>query len=287
MSVCPVCDSTLERTHPDWVSLCPTCRFLKSSLRPSISETSSEDEIDEALRETALKHLRQSNFERILTLLHQTQACSGRRLLEVGSAHGWFLDQAAQFGFHCYGVEPDPWPLSRTSTESHTVWKGFFPEAIPKTETFDVIVFNDVFEHLPDVQLAMRSCVHHLEENGVLVINLPLSTGTIYRLASALKGLGMISPYDRMWQKSFVSPHTCYFTQDNLARLARRFQLTEILRASLPSIRIHGLWERLRFDRKSSILISAGLWMAMVALMPTLRLLPPDIGVQFFRRTHD
>ncbi len=39
--------------------------------------------------------------------------------------------------------------------------KGYFPDALDKKEKFDVIVFNDVIEHIPNIEGALASCFQH------------------------------------------------------------------------------------------------------------------------------
>jgi hypothetical protein len=51
----------------------------------------------------------------------------------------------------------------------------------------------------------------------------------------------------------------------------------------LPSLRIRGLWQRLRYDPHQSIVLAAMMWPPLVILAPLLRFLPNDIGVQFFK----
>jgi SAM-dependent methyltransferase len=161
---------------------------------------------------------------------------------------------------------------------------GFFPNVVRPGETFDAIVFNDVFEHLPNLSVAMSEIGRILAPNGLLVINLPLATGVFYRIADTLDRMGCHGPFERMWQLDFPSPHRSYFSQNQLSEIARRYGFEECARYSLPSLRVDGLWERLRYDPNQSVLSAAAMWPLLALVTPFLRFLPPDIGVQIFRR---
>ena len=94
--------------------------------------------------------------------------------------------------------------------------------------------------------------------------------------------VGLEAPYERMWQKGFASPHLSYFRPEALACLARREGLFEVYRGSLDSFAFEGLWQRLRYDRTSSILGSAATWIAITLAGLLLRRLPADVPLQSF-----
>jgi cyclopropane fatty-acyl-phospholipid synthase-like methyltransferase len=91
----------------NWLLVCPSCGFLRSTLMPSISKKTGSATIDESKHADGLGKLRQSNFQRILTRLSALSHAPGKRLLEVGCAHGWFLKAAMTHGFEVFGLEPD------------------------------------------------------------------------------------------------------------------------------------------------------------------------------------
>jgi len=268
----------------NWIFACKSCGFLMSSLQPRIEASSFDTSIDEGSRFNALEQLRINNFRRILTQLSTIAPAHGKRLLDVGCAHGWFLDIATQLGFIVNGIEPDPGISILAAKSDRRVWQGFFPDDLPEDQRFDVIVFNDVFEHLPYPSQAIAACHHLLEKGGILVINIPNSNGVFYRLAELLSRLGISTPLERMWQKQFPSPHLSYFNPSQLKQLAEENGFIECHRSTLPSIELKGLWTRLRYDRSTSFLYSALVWLGVVAFFPLIRILPADISLQMFRK---
>ncbi len=280
---CPICRQTMKVDQPEWVHKCPSCGYLRSTLTPTISQSPEGTTIDEEHRAHALDAIRRENFQRILHFLGK-ESLPSRALLEVGCAHGWFLQAAQQCGYEVYGLEPDPMLGALAQQSNLPVWIGFFPDYLPSDRQFDIIVFNDVFEHLLDVAGAMMTCANLLRPNGVLIINLPVSSGIFYRVAVLLRHLGYSGPFDRMWQRHFPSPHISYFRPSQLQILATQYGLTEIRQATLPSVSRRGLWHRLRYDTSTSIFVAALVYCGVMFVTPFLHYLPADISVHFFRK---
>lgn len=284
---CPICDTALRRATPDWLHRCPACGFEASTLDCVPARIASEEEhLDEAAREAALRDLRQGNFRIVLDRAFGDAELAGLTLLEVGCGHGWFLDEAKRRGIITFGIEPDAKIARRSATYgAHRIRTGFFPEALEDSERFDIIVFNDVFEHLPDIRAALHAVERHLNPGGHLVLNMPSRGGFFYRLARAFAAFGVQGPFDRMWQKGMPSPHLSYFTADDARRLCGRYGLGEEHSFALPSLPFRRLWQRLRLSKSNPVPVDMAIWAGCVLLIPFLQLLPPDITVQSFRRT--
>jgi len=234
----------------------------------------------------ALAPLRARNFEIVLDRLAACGAAGGQ-LLDVGCAHGWFLDAAHRRGYAASGIEPDRDVASKAVQRGHDVKHGLFPDVLSARARFDVVVFNDVFEHLPDPRAALHAIAEALRPGGLLAINLPNSRGAFYRLAEGLRRLGWRGAHDRLWQVGFPSPHLSYFHPDALARLASGFGFEEIERQALPSFVRQGLWQRLRYDPQASWISCAVTWLAVSLAAPVLQRLPSDISLTIFRRLPD
>ena len=280
---CSVCDTRMRPLRHDWCFACPVCGCLASNLSPNIGNGQVADIIDEKRREIALAGLRKKNFERILDRVDSMTDPSRRSLLEVGCAHGWFLDAAARRGYEVHGIEPDAPIGALASSKGHNITIGSFPAALAPGTRYDVIVFNDVFEHLPHPRTALAACRQRLLPGGLLVINLPNSNGTCFRIATFLDRLSIPGPHDRMWQKGLPSPHLSYFHPDALTRLAGREGFGEIYRGTLDTLDRRGLWQRLRLDRRSSLFGAMAAWLGIAVASPMLGWLPSDISLQIYK----
>jgi SAM-dependent methyltransferase len=278
ISTCSICEHANLSYRHDWLYRCSACGFLSSSLKVKINDV----QVDEEKREIALHDLRRQNFESVLNLL-PVAGLRSDRILEVGCGHGWFMVAAEARGYKAVGIEPDKHIAAIASAKGANVRVGYFPDVIGPDEKFDAIIFNDVFEHLSDPFAAMEAIKDCLSPSGIVAINLPLATGIFYRIADALDRIGGHGPFQRMWQLGFPSPHRSYFSAAQLSALATRCGLREIIRCSLPSLRIRGLWQRLCYDPNQSLFFAVLMWLPLVVAVPLLRFLPHDIGVQLFK----
>jgi 2-polyprenyl-3-methyl-5-hydroxy-6-metoxy-1,4-benzoquinol methylase len=134
--------------------------------------------------------VRRKNFLRIIRLIDQFTQGGERTLLDVGCAHGLFLEMTAKV----QGVEPHHAVAQSTRSKGFVVRKGYFPSALANSERFDVIVFNDVLEHIPNIQKCLAACHRMLNHDGILVLNLPNSRGILYWLSKILRGFGPAPP---------------------------------------------------------------------------------------------
>lgn len=272
---CPVCGSNMAEGLTPWHQSCAHCQYEASTLQTSINVDASHRCINEAYRETGLHDLRLSNANALLKQI-ELRTPKGARLLEVGCAHGWFMDIASK-RYDVLGLEPDEYIYRATLERGLPVRNGFFPDAIGADELFDVIVFNDVIEHISDIEGVLRSCYRHLNPGGLLVINLPSSKGVFYRLSKIACRIGYSGYFDRMWQKGLPSPHVHYFDLETLSALLEKFCFVRAADGSLPSLRLKGLYRRLVYVRTVNTLFASVLYIIIGSLLPVLRLLPSDI----------
>jgi SAM-dependent methyltransferase len=272
---CPACGSPLEHRLESWLVFCPACGLWRSTLGQE-DRLQESRALDESRRVSGLVPLRDENYRRALNALRGLGPLQGKRLLDVGCAYGWFLKAAREAGMVCIGLEPDPEIAGAAVRQGFHVWIGYFPSAIPPRNAFDVIAFNDVLEHIYDLDGALSACRRLLRPGGLLMIGAPDSRGFLFRAAAVLARLGRKGLLHRLWQKGYPSPHVNYFNLSNLARLTRRHGFAPQVERSLPTLRVRGLWSRLHMDRRPSPLSLAS-YLALVAALPVLRyLLPSD-----------
>lgn len=282
--VCLVCGDSRSTGLTDWHAACRACGYESAALQVTINQTSAGEPVDENGRERGLKAIRQENFRDIVSAVLRFAQPGSRRLLDVGCAHGWFLETARDH-FDVLGIEPDAIVGGRTAARGLPVRAGYFPDALQDGETFDVIVFNDVIEHIPDIRAALAACDARLSDNGVLVLNLPSSTGFFYRLSKLFAKAGWRGPFDRLWQKGLPSPHVHYFNPDNLQRLLEHQGFERIYNGELPSLRAKGLLDRIRCAGNIAGPVLYVQYAAVLCTLPLLAAFPSDIIVSMFRKT--
>lgn len=278
--LCDICATEMRRDILPETFHCPSCGFYKSSLAVQINASA---RIDETAREQALKPIRTANFRQILDECG-TLIPAGGTLLDVGCAHGWFMEAATARGFKAVGIEPDIVMAKRAMEAGNYVKVGLFPEVLGPDEKFDAISFNDVFEHLPDV-ISMANAVHaHLRPGGVAIINLPVSEGVVFRTARIAARAGFTGPLQRMWQQGLPSPHLSYFSAETLGRLMQRAGFSLLRQGSIEAIATDGLYERIRYDKKMSAAKASAYLVAAHIMRAVGHVAPSDINYFAFRK---
>lgn len=181
------------------------------------------------------------------------------------------------------GIEPDPLIAQVACARGFEVKSGFFPDVVVG-ESYDVIAFNDVLEHIPDVNRTLAACHAHLNAGGYVIVNAPDRTGLLYRLSKIMARIGMGKSFERMWQVGFPSPHLHYFDTATMHAFALKAGFAIVDDFPLPTATHAGLYSRVRYDKSVSI-VKAGLLTAILAAMiPMLTLLPADIRVWILRK---
>ncbi len=267
--VCECCGAPMQPLG-DWVHVCHKCGFQASNLTPAAGSVI-----------PGLEELRLKNFEVLLDQLEKVKILQGARLLEVGSARGWFLEAAVRRGVQVQGIEPAAVNAEVSRKNGLAVEIGFFPNDLKNCGPFDLVIFNDVFEHLPKPSAVIQAVQSLLKPGGIAVINLPSSKGVLFLIASFLSRLGVVGPLARLWQMGMPSPHVSYFSPENLNLLIQRHSNLQLLkRFSMQSVSRQGLASRIGASHtgaKGALMFSV-IW----GLSFILPLLPSDIEVLVF-----
>jgi SAM-dependent methyltransferase len=203
-----------------------------------------------------LGNIRKINNDIILREILRQLENGGRRLLDVGSGLGFFLRDASLLGFDVTGIEPDANVVEASRNSGVQIRHGFFPDCLNPEEKFDVIVFNDVLEHISDVPGALDASASHLVPGGLLVLNCPDRDGIFYKLAVALDRVGWHEPFDRMWQRTLPSPHIWYFSQRDLKTFGKQRDLACVMAMKLKPISLSHIKSRVSYVRTQSRLTS-------------------------------
>jgi len=273
-----------------WLARCPVCGLWRSTLGSADGRLQDSTALDEERRRKGLAAVRAANIRLTLDLLsdlsglRDDRPLPGLRLLDVGCAYGWFLLEARRAGCAGTGIEPDPEIAEAARREGLDVRTGYFPEAVDPAETFDVIAFNDVLEHLADLDGVLEACRTSLRPHGLLVVSAPSSEGVLYRTALVLARLGARAPLGRLWQEGFPSPHLSYFSRAGLDRLMAKHGFHPHGRRRLRTFSCRGLADRIGFDSRHRVrpLLTAGLLMAAAPAINFL--LPADQLLSVYRR---
>ena len=152
--------------------------------------------------------------------LDRLKQSTGKRLLDVGSAKGAFLDVAAREGWEPEGIEP-----SETDSDysrgvfNLPVFTGTLKEAKLPSEQYDAVTMLDVIEHLWRPSETISETFRVLKPGGALIVFTPNHDSLIFLLARWLRRIGFRgSPLELL----YPVVHVHYFTPRSLSRLLRQ-----------------------------------------------------------------
>lgn len=132
---------------------------------------------------------------------------SGGRLLDVGCAYGFFLQEARGF-FDVAGIELAEDAAEHGRRCGLDVRTGQAdPEILDQLGAFDAIVLLDVIEHLRSPRDTASLLAQHLKPGGILVI----TTGDFGALSARLAGA--------RWRLMTPPQHLWFFSQESMRRM--------------------------------------------------------------------
>ena|ERR1022692_1520854 len=281
---CPICGCGFKNIRREWLFACSGCGLLASNLEPKIPTQVALTILDEDRRASGLADIRMRNNNIILDRIQKVLNKTSKRLLDVGSGLGFFLKDAALRGFDVSGIEPDANVVENSRKTGLQVRHGYFPLCLDAGETFDVIVFNDVLEHIPDLFGTLDACRTRLAPAGLLVLNCPNRRGVFYRIADLLDRMGLHGPFDRLWQRETPSPHVWYFEPSDLRTVGEQRGLAWVETLDLLPITLRGISDRIFYVRNQPVIMGTIALLGALLLVPFLVLLPRDISVVMLRK---
>jgi 2-polyprenyl-3-methyl-5-hydroxy-6-metoxy-1,4-benzoquinol methylase len=171
--------------------------------------------------------LHRANARRRLRLLAARQAGRGR-LLDVGCAAGFFIDEARAAGWDASGVDVSDEMVRWAETElALPVARGTLRDLPAGDPPFDVITMWDYIEHAIDPRRDLVLAAERLRPGGLVA----LSTGDVGSLCARVSG--------RRWHLLTPEHHNFFFSRRTLVALLEQtgFEVLEARRrASLYSL---------------------------------------------------
>lgn len=96
-------------------------------------------------------------------------------VLEVGCGEGKFSSFLVERGIETWAIEPNPQSASSARNKLHKVFTGSIDEKLSELPEnyFDVVVMNDVLEHLTEPWEDIQKLKSKLKDQGVFVSSIP------------------------------------------------------------------------------------------------------------------
>lgn len=229
---CPICNckegkiftiKTQERKKREAGAIrCKVCQtiYLKDYMadRNSIyndSDYSPWGRSKEPFKEIIANSKREAFGEQLSFLLKYVSVEKNKKLLDIGTANGYFLEVASNLGFDVYGIEPGKYFYEEALKRfPERIFCGKLEDSNYKDEEFDIITMIDVIEHISLIHPFFKEVGRILKKNGIIFIQTPNSNSWTRLL------LG------KNWFQ-YKYEHVIYFNKKSLKYLLERsgFQL--------------------------------------------------------------
>ena len=122
-----------------------------------------------------------------------------KKILEVGCGDCVILKNLMEKGYKVMGIDPGPLAYEAGIKKNIEVFTDFFPSLLIK-EKVDLVFHVDVLEHINNYEEFLRAQYELLNENGVIIVNVPDASDSF-----------------RMGDISLaMHEHLNYFTEDSL-----------------------------------------------------------------------
>ena len=164
--------------------------------------------------------------DRRLNLIRQYVELRAKRILDIGCGLGMYVSQFRRFSDDVYGVDVDPDKVAQASQYLPNLRIAPAEELPFDDECFDVILLNEVIEHVDDDRRAIREAYRVLAPGGHIIIYAPnrLYPFETHGFFFAGKYHGPCNlPIIANWVPNFVrgyfAPHVRIYTQPEIRGL--------------------------------------------------------------------
>jgi 2-polyprenyl-3-methyl-5-hydroxy-6-metoxy-1,4-benzoquinol methylase len=153
-------------------------------------------------------------FARTVAFIRKFVPCG--RLLDIGCAYGFFLQEAKRY-YDVAGIELAADAAEHCRRHGLNVVTGVADAStMARLGTFDVITLFDVIEHLPEPDEVLAHAARHLRPGGVLVV----TTGDFASMAARVMG--------PKWRLMTPPQHLCFFTRESIRAMGESVGLSLI-----------------------------------------------------------
>ena len=193
-------------TVPIRIVRCNNCGLLYANPRPAVRKliTNYINMVDTCYVDEEVG--RRLSAKAILSQLRKMKVKG--RLLDIGCATGFLLDEARKDGWEVHGVELSSWAVDyiKNKLSIDTIFHGVLKNANYPGNYFDVVILKDAIEHLTDPKGILIEIRRILKPNGILCVNTPNIDSFV---SKALKA--------RWW--GIKQAHLYYFSRKTLCRM--------------------------------------------------------------------
>ena len=141
--------------------------------------------------------------------------------LDIGCGSGVSLLEAENLGAKAFGLEADPNVKIIGKTLNLNIFQGSLEDSPFKDMKFDLIIMNQVIEHIPEPDILLKKLSTNLNQNGLIIISFP-NVNSFWKFLFKEKWINWHVPY-----------HLHHFKGKNFERLLNKCGFQTIKKDSI------------------------------------------------------
>lgn len=214
--VCPICSSNefLLLFNKDGFNhvKCSDCKFVFVS--PILSDEAllkyyeSEDSWTKVMLSDEEKKVNRIMYSFVLSFLEKEINKENKKLLDVGSGSGYFLETAKEKGWEVKGIELNKDMLSLSNKNGLNVSNKPISYYIKTKERFDVVTSWYVLEHIKNMKEFISEIEQVVENGGILFLGVPqldaLANRLYFKESPTFAGYSHINFFNRDSLNKFI-----------------------------------------------------------------------------------
>ena len=155
-----------------------------------------------------------NHFKEVASILDDGYDVKGKNILEIGCNDGVLLEPLSQLGANVEGVDPAKNIVKLAKDKGLKVYEEYFNDETFGGEEFkdkyDLVLSNNTFAHIPDIQSVVRGVKHVLKPNGDFIFE-------VHYLQSLIDG--------KQWDNIYHE-HIFYHSITGLNNLFNKYDMT-------------------------------------------------------------
>ena len=163
-----------------------------------------------------------NHFNEVASILDKKYNVSGKHILEIGCNDGVLLEPLEKLGAIVEGVDPATNVVKIATDKGLRVYNDYFNDVtfgIDKfKDKYDLVIANNAFAHIIDIQSVIRGITHVLKPNGDFIFE-------VHSLKSLIEG--------KQWDNVYHE-HIFYYSITALQNMFYRYDMTIVDYQEIP-----------------------------------------------------
>ncbi len=223
-----ISESHLEK--PDKIVKCMGCRLVYAV--PEISVDPIKKDYVDMVDTEYLEEEKGRRAQARIVLAKIAKFRRHGRMLDIGCGPGFFLDEAKRQDWEATGLDLSAWAKKYSKEKFNIdVFQGTLNEAVFPERSFDVVVMNDVIEHVEDPKALLIEIRRILKNNGLLCVSTPDIDSFLSRFLRA-----------RWW--GINKYHLFYFSRKTIERFFEAVGFKRVRYFSYPRVFSLNYWAK-------------------------------------------